>query len=81
MINIDKLNISENNKDILKNYQSYLLTIKHLSDNSIISYVLDIFKYLEYLKIDCTKIKKDDIINYLELLNKEKYLTINFLIG
>ena len=73
MINIDKLNISENNKDILKNYQSYLLAIKHLSDNSIISYVLDIFKYLEYLKIDCTKIKKDDIINYLELLNKEKY--------
>ena len=73
MINIEKLNISNNNKDILKNYQNYLLTIKHLSDNSINSYILDIFKYLEYLKIDSTKIKKENIIDYLELLNKEKY--------
>jgi len=73
MISIDKLDISKNNKDILKNYQSYLLTTKHLSDNSINSYVLDIFKYLEYLKIDCLKIKKDDVVKYLELLDREKY--------
>ena len=49
MISIEKLNISENNRDILKNYQSYLLSIKHLSDNSINSYVLDISKYLVFL--------------------------------
>ena len=73
MINIDKLNISDNNKDILKNYQSYLLSIKHLSDNSISSYVLDIFKYIEFLNIDCLRIKKNDIIKYLEFLDKEKY--------
>ena len=73
MISIEKLNISENNRDILKNYQSYLLSIKHLSDNSINSYVLDISKYLEFLKKNCFKITKNDIINYLELLNDEKY--------
>lgn len=73
MINIDKLDVNDINRDVLKNYQSYLLTIKHLSDNSIDSYVLDIFKYLNYLKNDCFKIKKDDIIDYLENLSKEKY--------
>lgn len=73
MINIDKLNISEDNREVIRNYQSYLLTVKHLSDNSISSYVLDIFKYLEFLNVDCFKIKKNDIINYLELLDKEKY--------
>lgn len=73
MININRLNISDNNKDILKNYQNYLLTIKHLSDNSISSYVLDVFKYIDFLKVDCLKIKKDDIIRYLEFLDKEKY--------
>ena len=73
MINIEKLDVSENNRDILRNYQSYLLTIKHLSDNSIDSYMLDIFKYLEYLKIDCLKIKRDHIIDYLSLLDKNKY--------
>lgn len=73
MINIDKLDISNNNRDVLKNYQSYLLTIRHLSDNSIESYVLDIFKYLDYLKVDCLKIKKEHIIDYLSLLDKEKY--------
>ena len=73
MIVVDKINISENNKDILKNYQSYLLTVKHLSENSINSYILDIFKYLEYLKKDCFKINKDDIISYLDFLDKNKY--------
>lgn len=73
MINIDKLNINNNTKDILRNYQSYLLTIKHLSDNSINSYILDIYKYLDYLKIDCLKITKKNIITYLEYLNQKKY--------
>lgn len=73
MINIDKLNINNNTKDILRNYQSYLLTIKHLSDNSINSYILDIYKYLDYLKIDCLKITKKNIITYLEFLNTKKY--------
>lgn len=73
MINIDKLNINNNTKDILRNYQSYLLTIKNLSDNSINSYILDIYKYLDYLKIDCLKITKKNIITYLEYLNQKKY--------
>ena len=73
MISIEKLNVTDSIKDILKNYQSYLLTNKHFSDNSINSYILDISLYLQYLKIDYSKIKKEDIINYLDFLNKEKY--------
>ena len=65
--------LSDKNKDILKNYKSYLLTIMHLSDNSIDSYYLDIMKYLEFLNMDCFKIKKEDIVKYLEFLNEKKY--------
>ena len=43
-------NISQNNIDILKKYEVYLYTVKQLSDNSVISYILDIYKYLEYIK-------------------------------
>ena len=66
-------NLTTKNKEVLKNYKSYLLTIMHLSDNSIESYYLDILKYLEFLSIDCFKIKKEDIVNYLEFLNNKNY--------
>ena len=39
-------NISQNNIDILKKYEVYLYTVKQLSDNSVISYILDIYKYI-----------------------------------
>lgn len=77
MLNIDNFNINKDSIDILKKYRSYLLTEKHLSDNSISSYILDIYKYLNYLEqlkiYNPLKIKKEDIINYLGYLDKEKY--------
>ena len=63
MINIDNFNINNDSKDILKQYRIYLLTEKHLLDNSIVSYILDIYKYLMYLEKkhikDPLKIKKE----------------------
>lgn len=77
MVTVTELNLNESNKEILKKYQIYLLTEKHLSDNSIVSYILDIYKYLEYLEekgtTSCLNITKDDILSYLEYLDHEKY--------
>lgn len=77
MINIDNFNINKDSIDILKHYRIYLLTEKHLSDNSIASYILDIYKYLEFLEqnkvYNCLKITKENIIDYLSYLDKNKY--------
>lgn len=77
MICIDNFNINKDSIDILKQYRIYLLTEKHLSDNSIVSYVLDIYKYLNYLETkkiyDPIKITKEDVILYLEYLDNNKY--------
>jgi len=77
MIKIEELNISEHSKEILKKYQVYLLTEKHLLDNSICSYVLDIYKYLEYLENlgihNCLKVQKKDMMSYLEYLDQQQY--------
>ena len=51
MIEINKLKLSENNKNILDNYQNYLIGVKFLQvETTINSYILDIYKYLEYIK-------------------------------
>lgn len=77
MLNIDNFEINNDSLDIIKKYRSYLLTEKHLSDNSIASYILDIYKYLNYLEkekiYDPIKIKKNNIIDYLGYLDKQKY--------
>ena len=77
MANIDNFNLNNKNKDILKEYQVYLLTEQHLLDNSIASYVTDIYKYLEYIESinisSCLNIKKDDLIKYLAILDKDNY--------
>ena len=77
MIKIDEFEINKDSIDILKHYRIYLLTEKHLSDNSISSYILDIYKYLLYLENNniknILKINRDDVINYLSYLDKEKY--------
>lgn len=77
MITIENLELNSTNQQILKKYQIYLLTEKHLSDNSIVSYVLDIYKYLNYVEEkgikSCFAIKKEDIFSYLEHLDQEKY--------
>lgn len=77
MVNVDKFNLSLKNKDILKEYQVYLLTEQHLLDNSITSYMLDIYKYLEYMEENnikfCFDIGKNNLVDYLGFLDSEKY--------
>lgn len=74
MIDIDNLNISNINKDILNKYYTYLLTIKFLKvETTINSYILDIYKYLEYLNIDYNHTSNKDIYNYLNYLDKQSY--------
>ena len=74
MVDINKLEISNNNKIILSNYQTYLLTVKLLnSETTIASYILDIYKYLEYLKKDYNHTNNKDIYNYLKHLSDENY--------
>lgn len=69
MINIEKMKLNDEYKTILKDYQIYLVTQRHMADNSINSYILDIFKYLFYLENNYIKnikqIKKENIEEYL----------------
>ena len=75
MIKIDKLDISNKNKSILTNYQTYLITVKFLNvDTTINSYILDIYKLFSYLKKEYDKITNKDIYEYL------KYLETNCLL-
>ena len=77
MININNLDLNNNTKEILKKYRVYLLTEKHLSDNSISAYLEDIYIYLNYLEkkkiTNPLKIKYNDILSYLEYLDSNKY--------
>lgn len=72
MIDIDKSKLIDKNKEILTKYQIYLFTERHMADNSIDSYILDIIKYLEYVNKDYNSIIKDDIYKYLAKLDKDK---------
>ncbi len=77
MIAIETLEINDKNQEILKKYQIYLLTEQHLSDNSISSYVLDIYKYLSFIEKEHTKntlsITKEMLFSYLEYLDHKHY--------
>lgn len=78
MIKVDSFNLNDTNKEILTNYQTYLITVKHInSDTSATSYIEDLYKYLEYMEkrhIDSAiNITKDDISSYLEYLDDNKY--------
>jgi len=74
MVEIERLEISDKNKEILSNYQTYLITIKFLNiETTIASYILDIYKYLEYIKKDYHKTNNKDIYNYLKYLSEENY--------
>ena len=74
MIEIDRLKISNKNQTILSSYQTYLITSKFLNvDTTIASYILDIYKYLEYIKKDYNKTDNQDIYNYLKYLSENKY--------
>ena len=74
MVDIKSLPLSDKNKDILDKYYTYLITVKFLKvETTINSYILDIYKYLEYLDKDYDKTDNQDIYNYLSELEKEKY--------
>ena len=74
MIEITKLDISDKNQEILSKYQTYLVTVKFLNvETTIDSYILDIYKYLEYIKKDYNKTDNKDIYNYLKYLSDNKY--------
>ncbi len=74
MIEIDKLKLRDKNKLVLDKYQTYLITVKFLKvETTINSYILDIYKYLEYIDKDYDKTDNTDIYNYLKMLDKEKY--------
>lgn len=77
MQEIESFELTNNNTDLLRKYQLFLVTNKHLSDNSVNSYILDIYKYLSFMEdngiSDAKKIAKEDIYNYLKLLDSEKY--------
>lgn len=74
MIEINKLELSEKNRAILSSYQTYLVTIKFLNiDTTINSYILDVYKYLEYIKKEYNKTDNKDIYNYLKHLSDNSY--------
>jgi len=73
MLDIDTFKLSDKNREILKEYNTYLI-VKFLKvETTINAYILDIYKYLEYLNKDFDKTDNDDIYNYLKMLEKEKY--------
>ena len=74
MVDIDSLPLSKTNIDILNKYYTYLITIKFLKvETTINSYILDIYKYLEYLNTDYNKTNNTDIYNYLKELDNKHY--------
>lgn len=74
MVDIDKLDLSSNNKEILKKYYTYLITVKFLKrETTINSYLLDIYKYLAFINKDYDKTKNEDVYEYLKELEDKKY--------
>jgi site-specific recombinase XerD len=74
---MNDINLNRNNKEILEKLRLYLLTEKHLLENSIVSYIEDIYKYLEYMENNnihsYKKITYKDINNYLKYLDDNNY--------
>lgn len=62
--------------DIVDNFISYLSAEKGLSRNTVISYLFDINKFIDYLKSnekDIIKFSKEDLIDFIDFLRKEGY--------
>lgn len=78
MIDIDRLEINNNYKEILTDYKFNLIHEQHLEEKTTCdSYLYDIYKYLSFLEnkniIDFRKIKYDNINDYLKYLDNEEY--------
>ena len=75
MIEIDRLHINTNNKNILNDYKYTLLKEEYLEESTTCnSYLYDIYKYMEYLEsikiTNYSKINKDVIEGYLKKLDE-----------
>lgn len=55
--------------DLIENYKTYILLTKKLSDNTIISYSISLYKFLNYIKKDLLSTSESDINKYLIFLN------------
>ena len=80
MIKIENMNLNKKNKEILDEYQIFLITVKYMNeDTSVSSYIEDLYKYLEYMEHNnirsALEIKYDDIIDYLKYLDNNNYKT------
>ena len=77
MKDLKNTNLSNQNKEIIEKLKIYLLTEKHLLENSISSYTDDIIKYLEFMENHNIKTYKNitykDINKYLKYLDDNKY--------
>jgi len=78
MVDIERLDINNDYKQILTDYKFYLIHEQHLEENTTCnSYLYDIYKYLYFLEENKIKniklIKYDDIFNYLKYLDEEEY--------
>ena len=78
MIDIDRLDINNNYKEILTDYKFYLIHEEHLEEKTTCnSYLYDVYKYLYFLednKINNINSIKYDIINkYLKYLDDNEY--------
>ena len=78
MIKIDNLNLNNDNKKILEEYQIYLLTVRHREEKTTVeSYIEDIYKYLEFMEgmhiNSYLNIKYEDLNNYIKYLKDNNY--------
>ena len=71
---VDDYNLNDTQKKVVKEYYQYLVNIEQKSDNSIMAYLSDILKYLEFLKDkSLDKIEALDIYNYRKYLHDNNY--------
>lgn len=55
--------------DLIEDYKTYILLTKKLSDNTIMSYSISLYKFLSYIKKDLLSVSESDINKYLTFLN------------
>lgn len=79
MVRIDNLDLTNRNKDILKEYRIELVAIRlNKEDTTVDTYIEDLYKYLYYMEKDkninsATEVKEEDIIAYLSYLDDHNY--------
>jgi len=74
MIDIERMTLSSKNKEILTKYQNYLITVKFLNvETTVNSYVIDIYKFFEYIKKEYFKTTNEDIYQYMKYLDQKHY--------